>query len=126
MSAALLVFLGGGLGSLARYGVGRWLGPAPAGAFPWSTFAVNVAGSLLLGALVGWSLQREVGESTRAFVAVGLLGGFTTYSSFNAETLALFGQRGALVAGGYVLATVVACLAAGLAGGAAARALAGS
>jgi CrcB protein len=126
VSAALLVFVGGGLGSLARYGVGRWLGPAQAGSFPWSTFAVNVAGSLLLGALAGWSVQREVGESARAFLAIGLLGGFTTYSSFNAETLALFGQRGVAAAGGYVLATVVACLAAGLAGAAAARALAGS
>lgn len=126
MSAALCVFVGGGLGSLARYGVGRWIGPAGSGAFPWPTFAVNVAGSFALGALTGWALQREVSDSARAFLAAGVLGGFTTYSSFNGETLALLEQRGALAAGGYVLATVATCLAAGLAGAAAARALAGS
>ena len=117
MNAALLVFLGGGLGSLARYGIARWFGQHAVGPVPWHTFAVNVVGSFLLGGLVGYATQREVSESARAFLSVGILGGFTTYSSFNNETLALFEQRGAATAGGYVLATVAVCLAAGCAGG---------
>jgi len=117
VNTLLLVFLGGGIGSLARYGVGRWIGPPALGSFPWATFAVNVVGSLLIGALVGLALQRGVSDATRAFLAFGVLGGFTTYSSFNAETLLLFEQRGALAAGGYVLATVGVCLVAGWCGG---------
>jgi len=117
VNTALLVFLGGGLGSLARYGIARWFGQHATGPIPWHTFAVNVVGSFLLGALVGYAASREVSESARAFLAVGILGGFTTYSSFNAETLSLFEQRGAVTAGGYVLATVALCLLAGWAGG---------
>lgn len=117
MNTALLVFLGGGLGSLARYGIARWFGQHATGPVPWHTFAVNVVGSLLLGALVGYAASREVSESARAFLAVGLLGGFTTYSSFNAETLFMLEQRGAATAGGYVLATVTLCLVAGWSGG---------
>ncbi len=117
MSTLLLVFLGGGIGSLARYGVGRWIGPPLAGSFPWATFAVNVVGSLVIGALIGFALQRGISDAMRAFLAVGVLGGFTTYSSFNAETLALFEERGPLAAGGYVLATLAVCLVAGGCGG---------
>jgi CrcB protein len=121
VNAALLVFLGGGLGSLARYGVGRLLHPGSVEGFPWPTFVVNVVGSLALGVLVGFAAQREASEALRTFLAVGVLGGFTTYSTFNLDTLALFDQRGALVAGGYVVATVTVCLAAGWCGGWAAR-----
>ena len=117
VSAAVLVFLGGGLGSLARYGIARCFGQHATGTIPWHTFAVNLVGSLLLGALVGYAATREVSESARAFLAVGLLGGFTTYSTFNMETLALFEQRGATTAAGYVLGTVLLCLVAGWSGG---------
>ncbi|MBL8861249.1 MAG: fluoride efflux transporter CrcB [Planctomycetes bacterium] len=125
MNTALLVFLGGGLGSLARYGAGRlvWhLSGAPAaGGFPWGTFTVNVLGCLALGALAGYAEQRAISDPARAFLSVGLLGGFTTYATFNQETLALWESRGAGAAGGYVLAMVAVCLAAGWCGGAAAR-----
>lgn len=113
----LLVFVGGGLGSMARYAIGRLLHPGSTAGFPWPTFAVNVIGSFALGVLVGFAAQREVSDTTRTFLAVGLLGGFTTYSTFNLDTLALYEQRGAAVAGGYVLATVAVCLAAGWCGG---------
>lgn len=117
MNAALLVFLGGGLGSLARFGVGRWIGPHTTDGFPWHTFAVNVLGSLMFGAWIGFAAQREASDATRSFLAIGLLGGFTTYSSFNQETLTLLEQRGAAAAGGYALAMFAACLAAGWCGG---------
>ncbi len=114
---ALLVTIGGGLGTLSRWGVGRWVQARVESPFPWHTFAVNVIGCFALGALAGYAAERDVGMRTRLFVAVGLLGGFTTYSSFNLETMLLFDQRGPLAAGGYVLATVTLCLAAGWLGG---------
>lgn len=117
MSTAVAVFLGGGLGSLARFGIGRWIGPATHGGFPWATFLVNVLGSLALGALAGYAAQRQVALSTQTFLAIGVLGGFTTYSAFNQETLLVLGRNGPLAAGGFVLAMVASCLAAGWAGG---------
>jgi fluoride exporter len=85
------VALGGALGSVARYGVSlgaaRWLGIA----FPWGTLFVNVAGSFAIGVLGGLIMtdERALGVEARAFVMVGILGGFTTFSSFSLETLAL-------------------------------------
>lgn len=116
MTAAFLVFVGGGLGSLARFAVGRWIGPVAAGAFPWATFVVNVSGSFLIGAIAGYAERRAVSDAARSFLAIGVLGGYTTYSSFNAETIALHEARGPAVAGAYVLATTAACLAAGFSG----------
>jgi len=116
MSAAVAVFLGGGLGSLARFGIGRWLGPWDQAGFPWATFLVNVLGSFALGMLAGYAAHRPIGTEAQAFLAIGVLGGFTTYSSFNQETLNLFARSGPLAAGGYVLAMVATCLAAGALG----------
>jgi CrcB protein len=107
------VALGGALGSVARYTcsitAARWLGAA----FPWGTLFVNVAGSFaigLLAALVTADGQRLLGADTRAFVIVGVLGGFTTFSSFSLETLEL-ARGGALgAAGANVAASVVLCL----------------
>jgi CrcB protein len=86
------VALGGALGSVARFAcstaAARWLGAA----FPWSTLFVNVTGSFaigLLAALVAADGRPLLGGDARAFVLVGVLGGFTTFSSFSLETLAL-------------------------------------
>ena len=80
-----VIALGGGLGALARYGLSRVL-PIPAGGFPWATFAANVLGCLFIGVLMVlvaevWSGRRLV----RPFVGVGLLGGFTTFSTYALE-----------------------------------------
>jgi CrcB protein len=116
MSAALAVFLGGGLGSLARFGIARWIGAPASSGFPWPTLLVNVLGSLALGMLAGYAAHRPLSTESQAFLAIGVLGGFTTYSSFNQETLQLWARSGPVVAGGYVLAMLVACLAVGAAG----------
>ncbi len=94
----LYVALGGALGSVARYavslGAARWLGAA----FPWGTLIVNVAGSFaigLLAALVTADGRPTLGSDARAFVLIGILGGFTTFSSFSLETLNL-ARTGAL------------------------------
>jgi CrcB protein len=88
----LYVALGGALGSVARYavslGAARWVGAA----FPWGTLIVNVAGSFaigLLAALVTADGRPTLGTDARAFVMIGILGGFTTFSSFSLETLNL-------------------------------------
>ena len=104
----LLVFIGGVLGSLARYALSvlgmRLLGQG----FPWATLFINIAGSALMGALTGWLVvQGNAPASLRIFVATGLLGGFTTFSTFSLETVLLYerGQLGLAVA--YVAASVV-------------------
>ncbi len=109
MTRFLLVALGGALGSMARYGVGfaatRF---SPAAAWPWSTLTVNVVGGLAMGLLAGWlGLRGGVGhDSVRAFAAVGLLGGFTTFSAFSLETALMIERRQFALAGGYVAASV--------------------
>jgi CrcB protein len=107
MPNLLLVMLGGAIGAGARHlaGLGalRFLGPG----FPWATLFVNLLGSLLMGLLAGWLLQRGGGENARLFLAVGILGGFTTFSAFSLE-LGLMLQRGELAtAAAYILASVV-------------------
>ncbi len=127
MTRFLLVCAGGALGSGARYLVGSWVALHWGTTFPWGTLAINLAGSFLisvvmvLGVEAGW-----LGPDLRILLAVGVLGGFTTYSSFNYETLAL-AQRGATgLAAAYVVATILGALAMGLIGLWLARAVTGS
>jgi CrcB protein len=120
----LLVCVAGGAGSGVRYLAVTGLARVAGATFPYGTLAVNVVGSFLLGAIMELSLSVGVpGPDLRVVLAAGLMGGFTTYSSFNYETLAAF-QRGAFgLAAGYVALTVAGCLAAGALGVAAARSL---
>lgn len=93
MNAYLWVGLGGFLGSIARFGASMALGPISPGRFPWATFAVNCLGCLLIGLLSGAFSRSGVPESVRLFVITGLLGGFTTFSAFGLESVALL-RRG--------------------------------
>lgn len=91
MRAALLVGLGGFAGSVLRYllsgAVQQWSGSA---SFPWGTFAVNLLGCLLIGFLVELAESHGMlGASSRLFLLVGVLGGFTTFSAFGNETMNL-------------------------------------
>lgn len=90
MLKVLLVFVGGGLGSAARYGVGRLVYPESQDTanFPWGTFIVNVVGCFLIGGLMAYFDTHKHDES-QAFFVVGILGGFTTFSSFGFETMKL-------------------------------------
>ena len=123
----LLVCLGGAVGSGARYLVALALAHRAAVHFPWATFAVNVIGCFCLQLLLGLAAGGlRLSDELRLLLATGVLGGFTTYSSFNTETLGLWRAGAPRLALIYLLATVLACLVAGLAGAAAARALAGA
>jgi CrcB protein len=110
--AVAVIALGGGLGSIGRYGISRaW--PPQNGQVPWSTLTINLAGSLLLGMLVVavtevWRPHRLI----RPLLGTGVLGGFTTFSTFAVEAR---GLRSA-TAGGYVALSVVGGLAAAFAG----------
>jgi fluoride exporter len=109
----LWVALGGALGSVARYGCAALLARLAGITFPWGTLFVNVTGSLAIGALAALSTadgRPLVAGDSRAFLIVGVLGGFTTFSSFSADTLNL-ARSGALGAAGMnVAASVVLCL----------------
>jgi CrcB protein len=103
----LLVMVGGAIGSLLRYLVGAWVQGLLGPAFPWSTLFVNALGSLLIGAVVRLSLEGALSGEARLFLAMGLLGGFTTFSSFSYETLALLQDGEALAALAYALGSLL-------------------
>ena len=85
-----LIFTGGGLGATARYLVGLWFVERFGSAFPWGTLSINVAGSLLIGVVATLADEAGViGREPRFFLVAGILGGFTTFSSFALETLRL-------------------------------------
>lgn len=108
MTRFLLVALGGGLGATARYGLGLLVGRlAPGAAWPWGTFGANIVGGLLMGLLAGWLALRAGAhqESIRLFAAVGVLGGFTTFSAFSLETALMIERRDLATAGLYVAAS---------------------
>ena len=115
MTRILLVAAGGAFGAVARYGVGALASRlVPAASWPWATLTVNVAGGLLMGLLTGWLAFRggAQGEALRLFVAVGVLGGFTTFSAFSLETALMIERRQFAMAGGYVALSVVLSVAA--------------
>ncbi|MDQ3302422.1 MAG: fluoride efflux transporter CrcB [Actinomycetota bacterium] len=85
----LLVVLGGGIGAGGRYLLGGWLHLQLGNGFPWGTFAVNALGSLLIGLVFGLAQTKAIAPGTTLFLAVGVLGGFTTFSAFSYETMRL-------------------------------------
>lgn len=85
MKQLLLVFVGGGFGSVLRFIVGKWLNNSENG-FPYGTFAVNIIGSLLIGVILGLAAKNEsLSQSQTLLLATGFCGGFTTFSTFAYE-----------------------------------------
>lgn len=84
----MVVLVGAGLGGLARYALGTWIMAKSGGRFPWGTFAINISGAFLIGLLMTLLIERwQVHSHWRLFLVVGVLGGYTTFSSFEYETL---------------------------------------
>jgi fluoride exporter len=109
MVNTLIVFLGAGLGGSARHGinvaVARLL---PGLGFPLATLIINVLGSFLMGVLAeGFALRGAAGHPARLFLTTGVLGGFTTFSTFSLDAITLYERGETLAATGYVLASVI-------------------
>ncbi|MGA1803622.1 fluoride efflux transporter CrcB [Rhizobium sp. HT1-10] len=124
MFQVLLVAFGGAIGSVLRYYVGVWSLRLAGPTFPWGTLTVNVVGSFVIG-LFAEMIVRKFGGSVelRLLLMTGILGGFTTFSSFSLDTLALI-ERGSIgVAALYVVVSVGVSLVMVFAGLSVARAL---
>ena len=108
----LWVGLGGFLGANARYLLGRAIVDRYGAGFPWGTLAVNLTGAFLIGVIAEWLLLRqEAPESWRLFLVVGVLGGYTTFSSYALEIVALLRDDKLLRAMAYLLVSNVAGIA---------------
>lgn len=104
----LLIGLGGGIGSIARYLCQRWLTTGYAAGFPWGTFAVNVAGCFLIGIFWGLSFKSfDATENWKLFLMTGLCGGFTTFSAFTLEGIGLVKEQKLALFFSYIAASVV-------------------
>ena len=127
MGRLVLISLGGALGTAGRYLLSVWLLRALGPAFPYGTLAVNVIGSFLLGLVMQAGLDTTlISPTARAVLGTGVMGGFTTYSTFNYETMEYLREGAFGLAGLNVAATLLLCLLAGAAGLSLARWLVGS
>jgi len=106
---SLIVMLGGALGALGRYQFGRMATHVMGTGWPWGTIGVNIIGGFLMGTLVGWLARNGSagGEHIRLLIGVGMLGGFTTFSSFSLEVMLMIerGQWGSAAA--YALLSIL-------------------
>lgn len=117
MTFYLIVFLGAGIGGALRHGVNIAALKMVGAGFPYGTLVVNVAGSFIMGLLIGWFAHKaDPGQSWRLFLTTGLLGGFTTFSTFSLDAALLY-ERGQLWAAAlYVAASFVLAIGGLLAG----------
>lgn len=123
--AVAAIFVGGGIGSLLRYGVYVTMTQRFGPGFPWATLAINIVGSLIIGIVFELSQTRALGITplVRIFLMTGVLGGFTTFSTFSLDIVTLTGERATLLAIAYAGGSVIMGFAAAFAGIVAVRAL---
>ena len=112
MNSLFPVMIGGAIGAGARHLVGQAMLARLGPGFPWWTLSINIFGGLLMGLLVGALARGDGGDTARLFVGVGILGGFTTFSSFSMEVWMLFERGQNAQAAAYVLASVIGAIAA--------------
>ena len=121
------VMTGGAIGSALRFAMSSWIAEATRSTFPWGTLTINVLGSLVVGVFTGLTGPDGpllVSPAGRAFVTIGILGGFTTFSSFSLQTMLLLQDGQWISAAGNILSSVGLCLLAAGAGIALANVLA--
>ncbi|MBZ6079249.1 fluoride efflux transporter CrcB [Microvirga puerhi] len=127
MISYFIVFIGAGIGGALRHAVNLGCARYCGVAFPWGTLTVNVLGSFIMGAIVGW-LAFKAGEGwtqhLRLFLTTGILGGFTTFSAFSLDTVLIWERGDAGIAIGYIAASVLFSLAGLVSGLALVRAMA--
>lgn len=108
MLAVLLVALGGGIGSSVRYLVGGWFASRFGPAFPYGTFVINVTGSFIIGLFLTFAQDRaSLSPYWRLFFAVGFVGGYTTFSTFEYESIRLLQDRELLLGATYIVGSVL-------------------
>jgi fluoride exporter len=108
MPNLILVMFGGAIGSAARYLVGRGTTALWGIGYPWGTLTVNLVGGFLMGLLVAiFARTGHANEPLHVLLAIGVLGGFTTFSSFSLDTVNMIERGDMLMALGYVLASVI-------------------
>lgn len=113
MKNLLLIFTGGGLGSLARYGLSRLINSLSVSHFPFGTFFVNIIGCFLIGFIIFYTERYgEQADTWRLFLATGLCGGFTTFSTFSLENTQLLSDQRILFFFLYAAGSVILGLAA--------------
>lgn len=110
MYPLIAIFVGGGLGSLARFGLSRWLGSSENG-FPIGTLVANLIACLILGFASAIILKKmDVSPTLQAGIMAGFCGGFSTFSTFSLESFALIQGDKAFIALGYILVSVIVCI----------------
>lgn len=111
MKSALLVFLGGGTGSLVRYAMGKWLNQVPG--IPWGTWMANFLACLIVGLALGWTASKDsLTDQTKLLILTGFCGGFSTFSTFSGETIGMLQSGRMGMAALYATGSLVTCLAA--------------
>ena len=111
MNNFLLIFIGGGLGSVTRYSLGAYFAKQIESIFPWGTLTINIAASFILGLLMGFIFQRSGNyETQRLLIGIGFCGGFSTFSTFSLELFEMLRNGNASIAILYVVASVFATL----------------
>ncbi len=103
MMGYIVVFVGAGIGGAARHGMNIWVARLMGTHFPWHTLVINILGSLAMGLVAGFFMERT--DSTghlRLFLATGVLGGFTTFSAFSLDAILLWERHEYLMASLYV------------------------
>jgi CrcB protein len=110
MNSLFPVMIGGAIGAGARHLVGQAMLARLGPGFPWWTLSINIFGSFLMGLLVGALARGDGGDTARLFVGVGILGGFTTFSSFSMEFWMLFERGQNAQAAAYILASVIGAI----------------
>ena len=112
MHGFLLVMAGGAIGSGLRYAVSLFAADRLSAGFPWGTWLVNLSGGLLVGLLLGLIIARGgAGDTLRLFVGAGILGGFTTFSAFSAETGFMLVSGQVWMAAVYVISSMIGAVA---------------
>ncbi len=113
MRSILMVFIGGGLGSVVRYSLGKWISSLHTHHFPYGTLVANVLACSILGLIIGLADHRQLfSPNARLFWTVGFCGGFSTFSTFSHETLYLFQGGFTLSSIIYVIFSLIFCVAA--------------
>jgi fluoride exporter len=108
----IAVASGGAIGSVARYVVGIYAERLFGVAFPWGTLGINVTGSFLIGTFAeSFALRGDPGRATRAFLMVGICGGYTTFSTFSLDVASLVAREQNLYAAAYIAASVILSIA---------------